>query len=329
MVSHLVHDRKNTTRAPEIRTVGVTSILRNRTLATSSFWTNSWLLRHHCLVMSEGDRLKILLVDDEPSILRAISVATEMGDQWQSRQAASAEQALELIEDDMPDVIISDKNMPGMSGIELLRRVRRMSRDVSFHLLTGFANGESVHQAMALDIDSYIRKPFRNVFQMLQGVREAHYRRMSRNDSLRERGTLRVEASRPRTDSSSGTERLRAAVVMKDEGDASRVLDLVQSLFPGQVEVYQSQAIGDIPKTAQVILADNYMLDPVAKTCPDALLAVLSEDITDLDKLIGLADRGISAVSRDVPDVELRAQLVGFFGRARPSLKRDDGSDDD
>lgn len=275
--------------------------------------------------MNERDTLKILLVDDEPSILRAISVATEMGSQWDSRQASSAEAALKLIEEDMPDVIISDKNMPGMSGIELLRRVRRMSRDVSFHLLTGFANGESVHQAMALDIDSYIRKPFRNVFHMLQGVREAHMRRMSRNDTLRERGTLRVETSKPRNSpTSKSNDRLRAAVVMKDEGDAARVLDLVQSLFPDQVEVVQSSDIDQLPEEAQVILADPYMMEPVAQTCPAALLAVLSEDITELDKLIALADRGISAVSRDVPDVELRAQLVGFFGRARPSLKKGD-----
>lgn len=274
--------------------------------------------------MGEPETLSILLVDDEPSILRAISVATEMGNQWRSRQAASAEQALQLIEDEMPDVIISDKNMPGLSGIELLRRVRRMSRDVSFHLLTGFANGESVHQAMALDIDSYIRKPFRNVFQMLQGVREAHFRRMNRNDSLRERGTLRVETSGSKTEGSSGKDRLKAAVVMKDEGDASRVLDLVQSLFPGQVDVSLSDSAADVPQTARIILADAYMLDPVAQTCPNALLAVLSEDITDLDQLIGLADRGVSAVSRDVPDVELRAQLVGFFGRARPSLGKDE-----
>lgn len=272
--------------------------------------------------MGERDTLKILLVDDEPSILRAISVATEMGDQWDSRQAGSAEEALVLIEQDMPDVLISDKNMPGMSGIELLRRVRRMSRDVSFHLLTGFANGESVHQAMALDIDSYIRKPFRNVFQMLQGVREAHFRRMSRNDTLRERGTLRVEESKSQGTTSNSSDRLKAVVVMKDEGDACRVLDLVHSLFPGQVEVTQSQDVNQVPETAQVILADPYMMDPVAQTCPHALLAVLSEDITDLDRLIGLADRGISAVSRDVPDVELRAQLVGFFGRARPSLRK-------
>jgi CheY-like chemotaxis protein len=67
---------------------------------------------------------KLLLVDDEPSIRRVLSaVLTEMGHEVRSAEDGFA--ALKEMHGWMPDILLSDLNMPGMSGFELLSVVRR------------------------------------------------------------------------------------------------------------------------------------------------------------------------------------------------------------
>jgi DNA-binding NtrC family response regulator len=69
-------------------------------------------------------------------------------------------QALELIQSEPADIIISDVKMPDMDGIELLRAVRESAPDLAVVLMTAFASVETAREAFKLGADDFIQKPF-------------------------------------------------------------------------------------------------------------------------------------------------------------------------
>jgi DNA-binding response OmpR family regulator len=101
----------------------------------------------------------ILLVDDEPAILENLSPFLERSGFLVST-AANGEEAIEKIETDAPELVVSDVLMPKMDGRELLRSLRRENNWIPVILLTQV--GEAFERAMALEegADDYINKPF-------------------------------------------------------------------------------------------------------------------------------------------------------------------------
>jgi two-component system, OmpR family, phosphate regulon response regulator PhoB len=103
----------------------------------------------------------ILIVDDEPAIRDMLRVALEMAD-YNCLEASNAQDAHAIIVDHKPDLILLDWMMPGTSGIELTRRLKRdeVTSDIPIILIT--AKGEEDNKIQGLDIgaDDYITKPF-------------------------------------------------------------------------------------------------------------------------------------------------------------------------
>ena len=105
---------------------------------------------------------KILIVDDEDAIREMVKVALELAG-FQCIEAASAIKAMPLIVDECPDLILLDWMMPEITGIELLRRLRRddVTKDIPVILLTAKAEEQNTVQALDSGADDYIAKPFR------------------------------------------------------------------------------------------------------------------------------------------------------------------------
>ncbi|MBT6580170.1 MAG: phosphate regulon transcriptional regulator PhoB [Cellvibrionales bacterium] len=105
---------------------------------------------------------KILIVDDEVAIREMIKVALELAG-FQCVEAASAMQAMPLIVDERPDLLLLDWMMPEVSGIELLRRLRRdeVTKEIPVILLTAKAEEQNTVQALDSGADDYITKPFK------------------------------------------------------------------------------------------------------------------------------------------------------------------------
>ncbi len=103
----------------------------------------------------------ILIVDDEKPIRDMLRIALEMAD-YNCLEAENAQQAHGMIVDQKPSLILLDWMMPGTSGIELARRLKRdeLTRAIPVIMLT--AKGEEDHKIQGLDIgaDDYISKPF-------------------------------------------------------------------------------------------------------------------------------------------------------------------------
>jgi two-component system response regulator PilR (NtrC family) len=101
----------------------------------------------------------ILIVDDEQSYRQLLSLVFE-SDGHSVRTAMNGRKALESLQTEPTDVIISDVKMPDMDGIEMLRAVRETMPDLGVVLMTAFASVETAREAFKLGADDFIQKPF-------------------------------------------------------------------------------------------------------------------------------------------------------------------------
>jgi two-component system, OmpR family, KDP operon response regulator KdpE len=122
-----------------------------------------------------GERSRILVVDDETQITRVLKTALS-SQGYEVKSASDGESALNLALDWIPDLIVTDLSMPGMTGIELCRLVRERSQ-VPIIVLS--VRGEEKTKIEALDAgaDDYVTKPF-SVNELLARVR-ANLRRVA------------------------------------------------------------------------------------------------------------------------------------------------------
>ncbi len=104
---------------------------------------------------------KVLIVDDEFAIRDMIRMALEIAD-FQCLEAENIQQAFTLIVDERPDLVLLDWMLPGGSGMELLRRVKRneTTRELPVIMLTAKTSEDNIIQGLESGADDYITKPF-------------------------------------------------------------------------------------------------------------------------------------------------------------------------
>src|SRR3990172_6027122 len=101
----------------------------------------------------------VLVVDDAPQICKALSdVLTASG--YSVRSAPSGERALQIMEPSEFDLIITDLKMSGMSGMDLIARVKERAPHLSIVILSGYGDMDDVIKAMRVGITDYLKKPF-------------------------------------------------------------------------------------------------------------------------------------------------------------------------
>lgn len=106
---------------------------------------------------------RVLIVDDEPAICAALSMALEESG-LTSVTSGTAEEACLLLESEEFQLLVSDKNLPGMSGLSLLVRARAMAPEMPVVMMTGYASIDTVKQAISVGAIDYIAKPFDDIF---------------------------------------------------------------------------------------------------------------------------------------------------------------------
>jgi two-component system, OmpR family, phosphate regulon response regulator PhoB len=132
----------------------------------------------------------ILIVDDEAPIRDMLRVALEMAD-YRCFEACDAQAAMTLIVDHKPDLVLLDWMMPGTSGMELARRLKRdpMTADMPIIMLSAKGEEDNKIQGLETGADDYITKPFspRELVARLKAV-------LRRTDSLASGEPLILEA---------------------------------------------------------------------------------------------------------------------------------------
>jgi two-component system, OmpR family, KDP operon response regulator KdpE len=118
--------------------------------------------------------IRVLIVDDEIAIRRALRPPlVELG--FQVSEASRGEEALQLLHSSPVDVVLLDINMPGIGGIETLRRIRAFAPRLPVLMVTvRDGEGEKV-EALELGADDYVTKPF-SIRELIARIRTAHRR---------------------------------------------------------------------------------------------------------------------------------------------------------
>jgi two-component system response regulator PilR (NtrC family) len=106
------------------------------------------------------EKSKILVVDDEPGMREFLEIMLEK-DGYIVETAADGSKAIDKIENTLFDLAIVDIQMPGMNGIEVLKRVNEKSPETVVIMITAYASHETAIEAMKLGAYDYITKPFK------------------------------------------------------------------------------------------------------------------------------------------------------------------------
>jgi len=115
---------------------------------------------------------KVLLVDDEPNVLSALRRSLRKED-FEIHTATSGEEALEMLQNEKIDVVVSDQDMPGMTGTKLLARVKDKYPDTVRFMLTGKATLEVAVEAINEGaISRFLMKPC-NITDLVVTIKQA------------------------------------------------------------------------------------------------------------------------------------------------------------
>lgn len=117
---------------------------------------------------------KVMIVEDEELILQGLRniIDWDVLDLVLVHMAYDGREALDLWEKEPVDIIITDIDMPEMSGLELLKRIRSKEEHVRFIILTGYDKFEYAREAISLEVENYILKPI-NEEELEQQLRSA------------------------------------------------------------------------------------------------------------------------------------------------------------
>ena len=264
---------------------------------------------------------KILLVDDEAAILTILGMSLEdLG--YEVATAANGEQALELLPAFAPDVVLSDIKMPGIDGIELLRRIKARYPVVEVIMISGHGDMDLAIRSLQLDATDFLVKPvpdtilqktLSRTFEKIGLHRqvEAHTRELERR--VAESASRVVELER------------RLAVGQVVEGLTGVLKGLVESFEPdrslfGDLPCYISVHSRNLEVTAVNQLFRERLGDPVGR--PSAAVFPMRDAApgpvaVTLDSSRGQQQRTVmrGADGRELPVVVHTAPILGRDGR--------------
>jgi DNA-binding NtrC family response regulator len=155
---------------------------------------------------------KVLIVDDETSILDTLRILLKR-DGYEVHTAVGGQQALDWLDTNRPDFIITDIRMPGVGGIEILNAAREIDPTIPVILMTAQASLQSAIQAVNQGAYHYIQKPFANDELLVICRRAAESRQLKQENQALKREIRRRDAS---------------AQVVRPIGKSRAFLDVVQ-----------------------------------------------------------------------------------------------------
>ncbi len=141
-------------------------------------------------------KTRVLIVDDEEEFVNALSKRLRIRD-YDVTTSLSGEEALEKMKHYLFDVVILDVAMPGMSGIETLREIKKIKPLTEVIMLTGHATVESAIEGMKLGAFDYLLKPC-ETDDLIAKINLAYNRKAEHEERIREAKVRQILAS-PRT----------------------------------------------------------------------------------------------------------------------------------
>jgi len=126
--------------------------------------------------------IAILVVDDEP-IMQTLLQKILTRDGYRVLSAGDGKEALDVMSREQISLVISDLQMPGMGGFELLKTLKEKHPHVAVIIMTAYGDTYSVKDALLLGADEYITKPFKSL-EISMIVERAYWRLLAHENRL-------------------------------------------------------------------------------------------------------------------------------------------------
>ena len=138
-----------------------------------------------------GEPFRVLVIDDDPGVRDYLeALVSRQG--YEVRAVGSGEEALGTLDDSRPDLVTLDVVLPGIDGLDTLRRLKQRLPDVPVVMLSGHGQARTIVEAMRLGASDFLRKPF-EVEELELAFQKALEKRALRQEVERLRGRARSE----------------------------------------------------------------------------------------------------------------------------------------
>jgi DNA-binding response OmpR family regulator len=118
------------------------------------------------------NEIRVLLVDDEQSFVEALSERLQMRE-LENETVYDGEQALKFVNNKEPDVMVLDLKMPGIDGMEVLRRVTKKFPNMRVIILTGHGTDRDEEESRRIGVFDYLKKPV-DIEVLVSRIKAAH-----------------------------------------------------------------------------------------------------------------------------------------------------------
>lgn len=284
------------------------------------------------------DQVRILIVDDEPAVRTALKLALRRRP-WQVEEVESAEDALTRLQSSTFDAALIDKNLPGMTGIELIGEIRKTNQAIAIIVITGFASSESATESLHLGIDAYLEKPFDNVYnvtKMLEDILTTRQRQRQSGELAAIDGHLcrAFDALQGSSTNTAAAAELRILVACSARSERQWFVEQFRSNNVKTVDVSSS---GDALRHCasnpdpHIVITDTSVQEPdvvrfieqIKSRAPDTDFIVVAErSPLHLKLLISLIGLGVRVLlERPLESESLRKKLEYLAGKIRQEAR--------
>jgi DNA-binding NtrC family response regulator len=247
-----------------------------------------------------------LIVEDDAVLGGVLQAAFQR--EWRVELVESADDALVAFREFPPDVVLTDKNLPGMDGMQLLAEIRKLDPTVGLVVMTAYGTVDSARDSIDQRVDAYIEKPFSDVFALvrdLDRLREkvVARRRLAPSPRL---GAMRIGIACP---DSARRGKLKEFLGRADRiGWCASIEDLAQAVRDRQCAVTIVDCTALAADAAEVVV----QVAPRETPC-----IVVAEGLTvvDITKLIDLTVKAL--IDRPIEDSRFGELLFRALERIR------------
>jgi DNA-binding NarL/FixJ family response regulator len=196
------------------------------------------------------EKITVLIVDDHPMMRLGIAaIISDQPDMAVVAQAGTGEQAVDLFRRHKPQVTLMDLRLPGMSGVEAIRAIRRESPRARFVVLTTYEGDEDVHQALEAGAQGYLVKGM-SPEALVDALRRVH----AGNRVLPPPVARRLEARTPNSDLSA---REREVLSLIAQGKNNKEIAVTLGITEGTVKCHVTMILSrlGVSDRTQAVLA--------------------------------------------------------------------------
>jgi len=252
-------------------------------------------------------RPRVLVVDDE-EVVRSLLASLLEPDGLEVVGAESGTEGLRRVREAHFDLVITDKNLPGATGLEIARAVREKNPECPVMLITGYASLETAQEALSLGAVDYLEKPFDDIAEVRRRVRE-------------------VLAARPPALEPAEATASRNVLVVCAPGAATRLGEAVTLAGGDPVFVHSSAEAAAVvgPETAGVVLALDLPGETMTADLARSLrgggnvpLVAVCEALSLKDTIVAIHLGAAACLSTRSPRQDLARELAKAFGLKAP-----------